>query len=98
MNCGSPSNNIQALMCNVINNATQIFTNAQLITFDSMTESEQYQAESIIQCSVNMLLMNIGYNAQYGYSSTAYYVAIQETGSAQQMMMTYVNGGRRHGY
>ncbi len=68
MNCGNPQNNMQAFMCNVINNATQVFTNAQLITYDALPETSQYQTDSIVQCAANMLLMNLGYNMQYGYS------------------------------
>ncbi len=68
MNCGNPQNNMQGFMCNVINNATQVFTNAQLIAYDALSETDQYQADSVIQCAANMLLMNLGYNMQYGYS------------------------------
>ncbi len=68
MNCGNPQNSMQAFMCNVINNATQVYTNAQLIAYDDPPGATQYQADAVIQCAANMLLMNLGYNMQYAYS------------------------------
>ena len=87
MNCGNPQNNMTAFMCNVINNATQIFTNDQLIAYDALSEAEQYQADSIIQCAANMLLMNLGYNMQYAYSPV--YVWESTQSSALQQIMQY---------
>ncbi len=56
-------------MYNIINNSTEIFTASQLETFDALSETEQYQVESVIQCASSMLLMNLSYQSAIQLSS-----------------------------